>query len=1128
MTIDQKKDKTGDISTNEVAQMTEDKGSIFGAFYHVVHLLSWGVIFATTLLATLIFALQVGLLDGIVSNYAQSAFERLNQNTGRVNVDSTVLRLTADGRLAIEGRGIFLDNSDEARLSGAPFEGVNIEIKVQTAQFKVSAFDLLFDQPKINAIQIDGADIKLEPVDGIDQQTLFPRIDQLKQFPEQFFSAVDIISNQALTKDIEEFLLENITIQHPLLIKSGGLEISRADIYLDDNRFNGFNAAARLAGDDFTIDARRSFNQDGIFELAINNLAIDLESRDPNPDFRSGLSSELIVNMSIGRAIGDSPPSLGMNIFLAAGTLKMGGQNAPFGESELFLAYDFGKNSVELTSSIVNIGQSSFPLSGGLIDWDRYGDAPKNSIVYDLVVDQGALAPSDTDLPPIIMSAKAFGYYEPAIGRLEARDLLIVVDDEYVAGNMVMMFDAQTSPEVNLSVQVPKMKTSNAKQLWPFWLGRSARSWAIENIFGGSILDVNFWLHIDAGRLANPDRPIRHDDDNYQVDYRFENARVNLTGEIPPVREASGRIEVIGEKLTIHIDEGASYFESGRTMRLLPGSKIIFGNTNNVPLMVDVDLNLSGTGDAAAELISFEPINALDTLGIVPQDISGQVEGNVQARFGLIPSQDPPAPIWEAALLLDNVNLDIPIEGRIFTEVNGVLEVNPERVALAGDMKLDGIKVNAEITEPFAGSNISAARSLSGTLTSQDRAELGLGLNDILFGEADFELTRIGDNQDRISINMAKSRVVVPGTGWTKAKNVSAKAEFIIMQMGEEYEIEDFRFFGDGFNASGRMVVDGRGIKSATFDRINLAPKDDYGLDAARDNNVLYINLRGNAIDMRPLINNLKQSESEVRAVKNGQLGYEIKGKIKSIVGFGGETLSNVDISYSERANISNGVKFAGRTRQNGSIAIELSGDVNLEKINLVSDDAGSFWRFFDIYAFVQGGALDIAVRQEGNGPQTGQAIMRDFRVIGDERLKTLVSSRANKGEKSLNEALNGQLDVTRVRFDQAVIDFQLQDGRMDIVQGIVRGPQIGSSFKGMLYDADNNTDLSGTFMPAYAVNRIFGEIPVLGALLGNGNDRALLGITFRVRGNADDPRIQVNPLSAIAPGVFRNIFAFQ
>ena len=66
--------------------------------------------------------------------------------------------------------------------------------------------------------------------------------------------------------------------------------------------------------------------------------------------------------------------------------------------------------------------------------------------------------------------------------------------------------------------------------------------------------------------------------------------------------------------------------------------------------------------------------------------------------------------------------------------------------------------------------------------------------------------------------------------------------------------------------------------------------------------------------------------------------------------------------------------------------------------------------------------------------------------------------------------------------------------------------------------------NMTGTFMPAYGLNSMFGDIPLLGALLGNGRDRGLIGITYRLRGDAKAPQLEVNPLSVIAPGIFGSI----
>ena len=45
---------------------------------------------------------------------------------------------------------------------------------------------------------------------------------------------------------------------------------------------------------------------------------------------------------------------------------------------------------------------------------------------------------------------------------------------------------------------------------------------------------------------------------------------------------------------------------------------------------------------------------------------------------------------------------------------------------------------------------------------------------------------------------------------------------------------------------------------------------------------------------------------------------------------------------------------------------------------------------------------------------------------------------------------------------------------------------------------------------------------------LTNGRDKGLLGITFSLEGDAKEPNLHVNPMSLIAPGIFRQIFEYR
>jgi hypothetical protein len=83
-------------------------------------------------------------------------------------------------------------------------------------------------------------------------------------------------------------------------------------------------------------------------------------------------------------------------------------------------------------------------------------------------------------------------------------------------------------------------------------------------------------------------------------------------------------------------------------------------------------------------------------------------------------------------------------------------------------------------------------------------------------------------------------------------------------------------------------------------------------------------------------------------------------------------------------------------------------------------------------------------------------------------------------------------------------------------------------TFNGVVDFARDSVSLSGTYIPAYGLNNAFASIPVIGTILGGGRNEGLLGITFGVSGRASQPEVSVNPLSAVAPGIFRKIFEFR
>jgi hypothetical protein len=163
------------------------------------------------------------------------------------------------------------------------------------------------------------------------------------------------------------------------------------------------------------------------------------------------------------------------------------------------------------------------------------------------------------------------------------------------------------------------------------------------------------------------------------------------------------------------------------------------------------------------------------------------------------------------------------------------------------------------------------------------------------------------------------------------------------------------------------------------------------------------------------------------------------------------------------------------------------------------------------MYPRMFGGQMWVAMDPPSpeHAPQVGTLYIRNFVVRGEPGLDRVVSGVPNQNN-------------TGVQFSEAHCEFTRVPGRMAVSDGVVRGPIVGATVEGQIDYVKDDMHLRGTFVPFYGLNNMFGQIPIVGLFLGAGSNEGLLGITYEAVGPPGAPRISVNPVTAIAPGLLR------
>ena len=109
------------------------------------------------------------------------------------------------------------------------------------------------------------------------------------------------------------------------------------------------------------------------------------------------------------------------------------------------------------------------------------------------------------------------------------------------------------------------------------------------------------------------------------------------------------------------------------------------------------------------------------------------------------------------------------------------------------------------------------------------------------------------------------------------------------------------------------------------------------------------------------------------------------------------------------------------------------------------------------------------------------------------------------------------QLSGEGIVFSEVDGSFRLTPNSMTLTKASATGPSLGISMDG-IYNLNTSTlDMQGVVSPVYLLNGI-------GAIFTRKGE-GLIGFNYRLTGPAAKPKVSVNPLSALTPGLFREIF---
>src|SRR5215468_11978703 len=130
-------------------------------------------------------------------------------------------------------------------------------------------------------------------------------------------------------------------------------------------------------------------------------------------------------------------------------------------------------------------------------------------------------------------------------------------------------------------------------------------------------------------------------------------------------------------------------------------------------------------------------------------------------------------------------------------------------------------------------------------------------------------------------------------------------------------------------------------------------------------------------------------------------------------------------------------------------------------------------------------------------------------------------------GVGSLNSTIIGlnRAGNALQQFDGLQADLSKTGDRVHVKNGRTNGQSIGLTTQGFVDLGNDTAKLGGIVVPAFALNNLLSNVPLLGPLLTGGKDGGVFAIAYQLYGPLGDLRTNINMMSAMTPGALRELF---
>ncbi len=812
----------------------------------------------------------------------------------------------------------------------------------------------------------------------------------------------------------------------------------------------------------------------------------------------------------------------------AAGVVGLPGyiaQPIVIDEGALRVDYDTPTGGFKIVDSIILVGGSRAELTGRL-DPVRAGDGRLTDLKIDLKATNVSVDTQGTVKNPVLVDRIEF------LGKASVEGAVMDIEDLVVmSGNTGVRLrgtitGGDESAGIRMSGRVRDLSADFLKRLWPPIVVPKSRKWVTDNVQSGRITEGAFNVNIPVNGLAEAMR--QKVLPNETIDFQFSMADVTsyYFKSLPPLLGASGHARLQGDSFELTIESGKVVLPSNGTVQVsdttFKAEKLL---TSAVPAVFA--LNLSASAPDLLELAALPDLNLLKNANFVPPNVGGQAEAKIDFSMPLVKDLPRDQVQTAAKIRVTDASIKQVIPNVDLSEGSLLVAFDRNGITATGPVKINGFPSKISWERP-AGPDSRATASIDTQLDDKAREKLGIKLGDYLQGpvKVQAEINGVGEKNASIKVkaDLAKAEMFISAISWRRPPTGNSTASFTYLA-GDAAgrKVENLVVKGQGLSLKGDVFLNADGgLKSAKFSQVWLSDENNFILTMVPAGEGQAIDISGKSFDARPFIKSIfaKDSGSSNRSAPRQNLS--INAAFDRVIANRGEVLTGVSATIGVRNSLVANADIEGKFLSERPLAIRVRPNATGRQLQITSADGGAALRASNLYSKVAGGSLEFSAFLANGGNSTienGRLVLRDFDVRNEAALADIDSRGKSKKSGPRRDGLS---------FTKLTLPFTTDAKFIRIGDSLLKGNELGASAEGLIRKADGAIDFKGTIIPAYGINAAVGNIPLLGEIFTGGKGQGIFGLTFALGGSMANPKIQYNPLSAIAPGILRKIFEFE